>query len=91
METSLGRIGGCLLPFGLGMIYSEPSQFVVFIIGGYLAVGLAMVLYIVGICIDHNKVQLGRDGPLHTSHKSVPNGGSDVLENKNSDGDVELV
>jgi hypothetical protein len=38
-----------LLPYGMGMIYSEPRQFHVFIVGCYVAVGLAMILYIVGV------------------------------------------
>jgi hypothetical protein len=38
-----------LLSFALGMTFSEPRQFHVFIVGGYVAVGLAMVLYIVGV------------------------------------------
>jgi hypothetical protein len=38
-----------LLPYGMGMIYSEPRQFHVFVVGCYVAVGLAMILYIVGV------------------------------------------
>jgi hypothetical protein len=38
-----------LLSFALGMTFSEPRQFHVFIVGGYAAVGLAMILYIVGV------------------------------------------
>ena len=44
-----------LLPYLLGMIYSKPSQFHVFIVGGYVAVAIAMVLYIIGVYIPHRK------------------------------------
>jgi Ferroportin1 (FPN1) len=38
-----------LCPFALGLIYSEPSQFHVFVLGGYAAIGLAMTLNMVGV------------------------------------------
>jgi iron-regulated transporter 1 len=44
-----------LLPYLLGMIFSKPSQFHVFIVGGYVAVAIAMVLYIIGVYIPHRK------------------------------------
>jgi len=53
-EEERGQVGGTqmslnswmeLLPFGLAMIFHRPTQFYVMIVGGYLAVGLAMLLY----------------------------------------------
>jgi iron-regulated transporter 1 len=44
-----------LLPYLLGIIFSKPSQFHVFIVGGYVAVAIAMVLYIIGVYIPHRK------------------------------------
>jgi iron-regulated transporter 1 len=44
-----------LLPYLLGMVFSKPGQFHVFIIGGYVAVAIAMVLYIIGVYIPYRK------------------------------------
>ena len=57
-----GNVGGTqnymnalfeLLPYLLGMIYSKPSQFHVFIVGGYAAVAIATLLYIIRDYIPH--------------------------------------
>jgi hypothetical protein len=44
-----------LFPYLLGIVFNKPSQFHVFIVGGYVAVAIAMVLYIIGVYIPHRK------------------------------------
>jgi iron-regulated transporter 1 len=61
-ESVRGQVGGTqnslnalmeLLPFLLAIFYHKPSQFYVLIAGGYLAVGLAMLLYVLGVYLPY--------------------------------------
>jgi iron-regulated transporter 1 len=61
-ERVRGQVGGTqmslnawmeLLPFGLAMVYHKPSQFYVLIVGGYVSVGVAMLLYVLGVYLPH--------------------------------------
>jgi len=47
-----------LLIFGLGLVIPDPKDFYVFITGGFVAVGLAMALYAVGIFVRGHKFVL---------------------------------
>jgi hypothetical protein len=44
-----------LFPYLLGVVLNKPGQFHVFVVGGYVAVAIAMILYIVGVYIPHRK------------------------------------
>eukprot|EP00980_Cylindrotheca_fusiformis_P025921 scaffold14889_cov72-Cylindrotheca_fusiformis.AAC.1 len=57
-----GQVGGTqmslnaffeFLPFVLGMIYSDVNDFWILIVGGYLSVGLAIVLYTFGVYLPY--------------------------------------
>ena len=63
-EMVRGQVGGTqmslnalmeMLPFGLAFIYHKPSQFYVLIIGGYVAVAAAMLLFIIGFYLPHQQ------------------------------------
>jgi iron-regulated transporter 1 len=80
-ESVRGQVGGTqnslnafmeLLPFLLAIFYHKPSQFYVLIVGGYLAVGLAMLLYVVGVYLPYYYYRGRRRGRfLETTKEST--------------------
>jgi iron-regulated transporter 1 len=58
-----GQVGGTqmslnaffeFLPYVLGMVYSDVSEFWILMVGGYISVGLAMMLYIFGVYLPYS-------------------------------------
>eukprot|EP00980_Cylindrotheca_fusiformis_P017913 scaffold5684_cov71-Cylindrotheca_fusiformis.AAC.2 len=80
-----GQVGGTqmslnaffeFLPFVLGMIYSDVNDFWILIVGGYLSVGLAIVLYTFGVYL-----------PYKNAFQAIPKDDEDF---PTADGDVQL-
>ena len=89
-QTSLNAI--CeLLPYILGIMYSKPSQFHIFVIGGYLSVGVASILYTVGLYLPHFYGFEGRQFQLVDGNESegevqmVPQSTNGSTEKEGSD------